>query len=162
MKLAALSGCTLAPSGPNRTMPAPVSTKCSAIATISSVSTDASPIGRNTSRQISGPSGVTIASPSAIAKAGAVRGPSSAAAVTSAGYSTSHASTRGAGSPRSATTSAISAAAASASIAHSVPGIAPPSSAATVSVASASRSPWGTKITRVTEKTISSPTARSR
>ena len=85
-KLASVSAGALASSGPKNTRPRPISTKCSAIAMISSASTEASATGRNAKRQISGPMGVTMASASRIEIAGIWRGASnSAAAVTTSG-----------------------------------------------------------------------------
>src|SRR5579859_418251 len=77
----------LASSGPKNTSPMPMMTKCSAIDTISSDSTDASATGRNARRQISGPIGVTIASASTIEIAGCSSGArNQAAAVNTSGY----------------------------------------------------------------------------
>ena len=147
----------LASSGPKNTRPTPMSTKCSAMAMISSASTEASATGRKAKRQISGPIGVTIASASRIETAGCCQrrkqpgGERQYERIDAPGDRAT---------PRVRVDSEASSASADMpSSSHSVPGTWPDCSVAAVSAPNASRSPCGTKMTRVTENVISNPIA---
>ena len=122
---------------------------------ISSASTEASATGRKAKRQISGPIGVTIASASRIEISRLLeRGQDQRGNVTTSRiYAPGQ---HGAQRRRDAT--AMSARARDTpSSSHSVPGIWPDCSVAAVSVPNASRSPCGTKMTRVTENDDQQP-----
>ena len=163
-KRASENGGVREPSAPKNSRPRPTSTPCSATDTMSSMSTEASASGLNAKRYSSGPIGVISTSVvSACTPSDVGLTPSTSAQATS-GSATHHTSVAGqlTGFPALwRTTSTNSTTAASPTRSHSVDGMRPPCIMAMVRAPKATNSPWGMKITRVTEKTSTSASAIS-